>query len=894
MDPKAELRQFLRTKCGNLKAAFTDLDLTETGQLKREDFEAGLQRLGFPQDCAELWKQLDRQKQGVVNQRSFVSGLEDSYPGRAFHPGMNTPRKFECLAPTLLQRLTPNASNASVAGAIAGSEKGSGKSSSSSPRKAPLEERVRRLEEQLAHEQEKRRALEADLPHRFREILREELQELRQQVAADAATASSASVSVSPKRPTFAFSANIGTRRSFPGSDEREELQHCRLLSSVSDKHLDLRAASASVETPSIQEEERGKQVAPSTALRQENLQLREQLLALREQAVEAKEREKAKRQSHSPPNLQRSERRESRGAPIATPLPCTASVLRPGPAGTRLVPRGYVVKPYRSNQSCAQRRTDVATIFLGICHAQQVSVLESLAAALEVAPAKVILWPASGAVSSSSATSTTARRLAEESVATCSFNLVIDDASARVLDLTTGTEPYRVFLARLSEALAVAQLPMPSCFRDPKMGVENVKVEDNFELAESVWVAKSDWSECPAKCGKAWQSRSVACSTSNEFACNASGAKLATEQSCEKYVDCKWEWTCPFSRSASVTCGVQLLLTGVAGFAALLLLWCCLHMLRQCCKWAPKMGEMALMTKSGEQMKVNFYIVGAPSRQGQGTEVDKEATMLDSVWGPEKTGEKCHVVWDVDPEQAAQLEFTKATMQRLGGPVNEQQQQVLERLPEVLGKPAQAVYNTRSMLREQRQEANQQMELQRMASMAHQAMSTNRSGAIPPVQEDIGPELAFHTGDRVEYFSTSHCRWTGALVDDATNSSFIIQLTPHYQPNDKNQKRLDVQIEHLRRPLWEGELVSVYVASLKTWERGVIYGKQHASVTVVGYKVQILGARARILNSVPAHFVWRRFETDMAVEVYDLDLGWRSGKVLWDAEMNELAQDWR
>ncbi|CAJ1431191.1 unnamed protein product, partial [Effrenium voratum] len=161
---------------------------------------------------------------------------------------------------------------------------------------------------------EKRRALEADLPHRFREILREELQELRQQVAADAATASSASVSVSPKRPTFAFSANIGTRRSFPGSDEREELQHCRLLSSVSDKHLDLRAASASVETPSIQEEERGKQVAPSTALRQENLQLREQLLALREQAVEAKEREKAKRQSHSPPNLQRSERRESRG----------------------------------------------------------------------------------------------------------------------------------------------------------------------------------------------------------------------------------------------------------------------------------------------------------------------------------------------------------------------------------------------------------------------------------------------------------------------------------------------------------------------------------------------------------------------------------------------------
>ncbi|CAJ1453290.1 unnamed protein product [Effrenium voratum] len=311
---EAELRQFLRTKCGNLKAAFTDLDLTETGQLKREDFEAGLQRLGFPQDCAELWKQLDRQKQGVVNQRSFVSGLEDSYPGRAFHPGMNTPRKFECLAPTLLQRLTPNASNASVAGAIAGSEKGSGKSSSSSPRKAPLEERVRRLEEQLAHEQEKRRALEADLPHRFREILREELQELRQQVAADAATASSASVSVSPKRPTFAFSANIGTRRSFPGSDEREELQHCRLLSSVSDKHLDLRAASASVETPSIQEEERGKQVAPSTALRQENLQLREQLLALREQAVEAKEREKAKRQSHSPPNLQRSERRESRG----------------------------------------------------------------------------------------------------------------------------------------------------------------------------------------------------------------------------------------------------------------------------------------------------------------------------------------------------------------------------------------------------------------------------------------------------------------------------------------------------------------------------------------------------------------------------------------------------
>ncbi|CAK9079772.1 Uncharacterized protein SCF082_LOCUS38070 [Durusdinium trenchii] len=342
MDPKAELRDFLRQRCGNLKAAFAALDGSETGQLNRHDFETGLCRMGW-HDCGNTFLDFDRDNTGTVNLRAFVNGLlgddvvfgASSRPARhTYHPGMNTPRKLsEHLAPTLLQRiapqpvvalphsqpLTPKRCDKEHFARVTPLASSTSPKRSNGPAGAPLEERVRQLENQLAAEQEARCNLEWRLTSQFREMIREEFQGLRRHLAEDAV----------PNQRVPIYSHLV---EKFPrAKDADDEERHYVMVASVSERRLEVegdtassvqsraqhapdghdrhdpppsghahgRAVSGTVNghahCAGCQQKELPKlDLTPRTLLRQENLALREQILTLREQAIDAKEKESA------------------------------------------------------------------------------------------------------------------------------------------------------------------------------------------------------------------------------------------------------------------------------------------------------------------------------------------------------------------------------------------------------------------------------------------------------------------------------------------------------------------------------------------------------------------------------------------------------------------------
>eukprot|EP00913_Durusdinium_trenchii_P009184 g8633.t1 len=255
MDPKAELRDFLRQRCGNLKAAFAALDGSETGQLNRHDFETGLCRMGW-HDCGNTFLDFDRDNTGTVNLRAFVNGLlgddvvfgASSRPARhTYHPGMNTPRQLsEHLAPTLLQRiapqpvvalphsqpLTPKRCDKEHFARVTPLASSTSPKRSNGPAGAPLEERVRQLENQLAAEQA-RCNLEWRLTSQFREMIREEFQGLRRHLAEDAV----------PNQRVPIYSHLV---EKFPrAKDADDEERHYVMVASVSERRLEAAPAAA-------------------------------------------------------------------------------------------------------------------------------------------------------------------------------------------------------------------------------------------------------------------------------------------------------------------------------------------------------------------------------------------------------------------------------------------------------------------------------------------------------------------------------------------------------------------------------------------------------------------------------------------------------------------------
>ncbi|CAK9080762.1 Hypothetical protein SCF082_LOCUS38478 [Durusdinium trenchii] len=91
----AGLRAFLRSRCGSLKAAFAELDRHDVGHLTSDDFIQGLQRLGYTEDAAGLFRSIDGAKSGLLTMKSFMSCLGDRvFDAEAERPG--TPAGAAC------------------------------------------------------------------------------------------------------------------------------------------------------------------------------------------------------------------------------------------------------------------------------------------------------------------------------------------------------------------------------------------------------------------------------------------------------------------------------------------------------------------------------------------------------------------------------------------------------------------------------------------------------------------------------------------------------------------------------------------------------------------------------------------------------------------------------
>lgn len=533
---------------------------------------------------------------------------------------------------------------------------------------------------------------------------------------------------------------------------------------------------------------------------------------------------------------------------------------------------------------------------------------IQGLATVLQVTPAQVFLRSFSRRLSKSRRL---ARRLSE--LPKCNIDFVIevrpsDDAMAisqRVAEFSGSSALYTQFEQSVQQELEGAGLETPSCFRDGKVAVANVEVVDNFALPESVWLADSEWSQCSDQCSaESIQTRSLICSTGNEFACNLSGVRPSTERPCENFENCAFEWACPLGGpSSDLECHVQILLLVGIIVAGLLALWCCCCLAYRFARaFRPIAGQLKLMTPKGDAMQVNFYIVEESEARVDKTRTtqtqDSSATASNAFLGralskvSSRTSQKevkSHVVWDVDVEKAKTMEFHGGKMtklQKMTG-ANPSQHEVLQRLPEVLDMTQQDQYRTKQMLREQEEEA-----IRRAETTAHteeerpvaKIMSV-KSGISASQMEaalGIGPYMK---EERVEYWSATHCKWVAAFAEAHGSHPSTGSICYEIKLAGSMQKRLHVPLENLRSPILMGEPVSAWSSKDCRWH----LGEAGRAVTAVAYKVITadLAKKDPVFDNLQPHFVWRRFEEGMPVEVYrNPTLGWVSAKVVRDAEM--------
>lgn len=452
------------------------------------------------------------------------------------------------------------------------------------------------------------------------------------------------------------------------------------------------------------------------------------------------------------------------------------------------------------------------------------------------------------------------------------------DDATALSHQVQNFSSVYGQFDSKLREVLVASNLPVPGFFSEPKVAAKQLQVISDFQVPVAKWLAASAWSPCPAVCGKAWQFRDVKCG-GNVFACDAAGPKPASEQACEAYLDCPFEWTCPLGgRDASMACGVQFLLAAGILIFSVIFFWLFVQFVRHCCSCRPRTGELRLIAKGGQSMKVNFYIVAELNEGAEKEGLDMMKTLTN------QEEQKTKVVWDIDVEKAQRLEFQQWKMQSIGGQLTNKQERALKRLP---GNGNVARRNTAELLQQHEQEA----EIQRVETQKSQA-TTPRSVASPRTpasqsawsQSTQGEVLApYRPNARVEYFSMSQARWMPAeLRSTYSENGYDVMITSNR--GRSTQLRNEIPLQQLRALILEGELVSAFWNG--EWCRGHVLSKSTLSNSYVGYSVKVAQNGKELV--LQTQNVWRRFPKDATVRVFDGSLGWLSATVTNEAEMVE------
>jgi len=147
--------------------------------------------------------------------------------------------------------------------------------------------------------------------------------------------------------------------------------------------------------------------------------------------------------------------------------------------------------------------------------------------------------------------------------------------------------------------------------------------------------------------------------------------------------------------------------------------------------------------------------------------------------------------------------------------------------------------------------------------------------------------------GDQVEYRSQTLGKWLFGTVR-VTMKPATFEVRYDLTVALTKQRRVDVQLKELRKPLKQNEEVEVLTKreSVSVWAPARICGEQAALATNFGYKVEVL-ASGEIMEDVPAQRIRRRFAVGQQVKAYrGVTEGWSVGTVEAVSEYEESGDD--
>lgn len=147
-----------------------------------------------------------------------------------------------------------------------------------------------------------------------------------------------------------------------------------------------------------------------------------------------------------------------------------------------------------------------------------------------------------------------------------------------------------------------------------------------------------------------------------------------------------------------------------------------------------------------------------------------------------------------------------------------------------------------------------------------------------------------FLDDERVEYFSSTMGEWLAASVRLVPNMS-ASSIRYDAVITETKQRRIDVALEDLRRPLHRGDAVEV-LSKRDGWVAAKISAQQPPHATNFGYIVEYPGEDSTE-DKIPAAKVRRRFLEREHIKAYrGVFVGWAPGRVEATCENEEVQDD--
>eukprot|EP00929_Paragymnodinium_shiwhaense_P037574 TRINITY_DN1999_c0_g1_i2.p1 TRINITY_DN1999_c0_g1~~TRINITY_DN1999_c0_g1_i2.p1 ORF type:complete len:587 (+),score=62.67 TRINITY_DN1999_c0_g1_i2:705-2465(+) len=124
-----------------------------------------------------------------------------------------------------------------------------------------------------------------------------------------------------------------------------------------------------------------------------------------------------------------------------------------------------------------------------------------------------------------------------------------------------------QTFMQGVLEEFQARGIEVPPALQTATVVTSGVTQLANVEMARSQWV-KRPWTWCSNDCGDGVRTREVECSTGNPWACSQESGEPATQEACEDFDACGYDWMCPLGHGSDTPCEEQ---TSYLVFSALI-----------------------------------------------------------------------------------------------------------------------------------------------------------------------------------------------------------------------------------------------------------------------------------------------------------------------------------